>query len=469
MPSGRPPGHNEPVTADPPPSRWRRFLALPLVVRALRRSGPKPRPTRRNWAFDGLLVAVFIVAALSGTDITGHLFDTTSDGAAVHSVPQPPEPPVPDQPARPGTPVQLEPRLPVDPYAGDLNDPQGPGWIAVAAILPLLVRRRYPLATLTVILGITVLSLHGESPGTDILRVSFYACVIAGYTAAAYSPFRMWALAALPVAALLFSSFPDLAVPIVPVGWVPFLVLLPIGLAVNGMRTWRQRADRLRRERADALREAARQERARIARDLHDVVSHNVSMMVIQAGAARKVLDKTPEAARDALLSVEEAGRAALGEMRGVMGLLTTADDDETLTPQPGLAQLPPLIDRVRDAGIDVTVTTSGDQCPLPAGLELAAYRVVQEALTNTVKHASGAGATVDVAYSPDELRITVTDTGGQPTPESATSTGRGLAGLRERLAVYGGTLQTAHRLTGGYRVQACLPLETREPGRMGR
>ncbi|WP_312033780.1 histidine kinase [Actinoplanes sp. TBRC 11911] len=422
-------------------SGWSRF---PLVARALRRSGPQPRLTRRNWAFDGLLVAVFIVAALSGTDITGHLFDTTSDAVQVL--------PPPDLPGLPPVPI---------PYGvGVPTDPQGPGWIAVAAILPLLVRRRYPLATLMVILGITVLSLRGESPGTDILRVSFYACVIAGYSAAAYSPYRMWALAALPFAALLYSSFHDLAVPIVPVGWVPFLVLLPIGLAINGMRTWRQRADRLRRERAEALRDAARQERARIARELHDVVTHNVSMMVIQAGAARKVLDKAPEAARDALLAVEEGGRAALGELRGVMGLLTTKDDDaEALSPQPGLAQLPPLIDRVRDAGIDVTVTGSGVPCPLPAGLELAAYRVVQEALTNTVKHASGASATVDVSYSPDELRITVTDTGGQPTPDAAVSTGRGLAGLRERLAVYGGTLQATARLTGGYRVQAHLPV----------
>jgi signal transduction histidine kinase len=441
------------VTADPPPSRWRRFRALPPVARALRRSGPPPRPTRRNWAFDALLVAVFIAVAVSGTDISGHLFETTNDGAMVV--------PVPDLPDFPRA---VPPTAPIAPYLGDLNAPQGPGWIAVAAILPLLVRRRYPLATLMTILGITVLSLHGQAPGTDILRVSFYACVIAGYTAAAYSPYRVWALVALPVAALLYSSFHDLAVPIVPVDSVPFLVLLPIGLAVNGMRTWRQHADRLRRERADATREATRQERARIARDLHDIVTHNVSMMVIQAGAARKVLDSAPEAARDALLSVEEGGRAALGELRGAMGLLAAADDDEdTLTPQPGLAQLPPLIERVRDAGIDVTVTVSGDRPPLQPGLELAAYRVVQEALTNTVKHASGARATVDMAYSPDELRITVTDTGGRPTPESAASTGRGLAGLRERLAVYGGTLQAAARLTGGYRVQAQLPLKTGE------
>jgi signal transduction histidine kinase len=453
MRAGRRPGHNWPVTPDPPPSRWRRFRALPPVARALRRSGPQPRLTRRNWAFDALLVAVFIAAAVSGTDISGHLFETTSDAGMVV--------PVPDIPPIPGIPVP--PLVPVPPHPADPYGSQGPGWIAVAAILPLLVRRRYPLATLMTILGITVLSLHGEAPGTDILRVSFYACVIAGYTAAAYSPYRVWALVALPVAALLYSSFHDQVVPIVPVDTVPFLVLLPIGLAVNGMRTWRQHADRLRRERADAMREATRQERARIARDLHDIVTHNVSMMVIQAGAARKVFDSAPGDARDALLAVEEGGRAALTELRGAMGLLAAADDEDTLTPQPGLAQLPPLIERVRDAGIDVTVTVSGDRPPLHAGLELAAYRVVQEALTNTVKHASGARATVDVAYSPDELRITVTDTGGRPTPESAASTGRGLDGLRERLAVYGGTLQAAARLTGGYRVQAQLPLNPGE------
>jgi signal transduction histidine kinase len=448
--------HNEPVTADPSPSRWRR-----LKERALRRSGPQPRLTRRNWAFDVLLVVVFMTVAVSGTDITEHLFDTTGDTTMVVVGPGLPDrldlPAAPIEPAAPGP----GGAGPVDPLHRELPDQQSPGWIAIAAILPLVMRRRYPLTTLSVILGITLLSLRGAEPSTDILRVSFYACVIAGYTAAAYSPYRVWALATLPVAALLFSSFPDLAVPIVPVVWVPFLVLLPIGLAVNGMRTWRQRADRLRTERADALREATRQERARIARELHDIVTHNVSMMIIQAGAARKVLDAAPEAARDALLSVEEGGRAALGELRGVMGLLS-ADDEDELAPQPGLAQLPPLIDRVRDAGVDVTVTTSGERYPLPAGLELAAYRVVQEALTNTVKHAAGASATVDVAYGPDALRITVTDTGGRPTPEAAESTGRGLAGLRERLAVYGGTLQAATRLTGGYRVQAQLPLESR-------
>ena len=139
------PGHNEPVTTDPPPSWWRR-------LRVLRPEGPQPRLTRRNWAFDVLLVVVFIVVALSGTDITGHLFETTSDGAMVVRIPE----------------IQGVPAIPVPPYEAQPINPQGPGWIAVAAILPLLLRRRYPLATLMVILGITVVSLHGEMPGTDM-------------------------------------------------------------------------------------------------------------------------------------------------------------------------------------------------------------------------------------------------------------------------------------------------------------
>jgi signal transduction histidine kinase len=447
--------------SSPPP-----WLAWRPVARLLRQSGPQPRLTPRNWAFDAALVVVFVVAVLGGTGITGHLFDTVGDVPVLTPYDRPGpgplgwDPRFPAPPPAPGPVAAAVPPAVSVGFPGDeQRDAQGPGWVALAVILPLLLRRRYPLAILAVVLGITVLSLHGTAPGTEILRVAFYACVIAGYSAAAYSPYRLWALAALPLAALLFGSFHDLAVPIVPPAAVPFLVLVPIGVAVTGMRTWRQRADRVRRERADALGEATRQERARIARELHDVVTHNVSMMVIQAGAARKVLDRAPEAARDALLAVEEGGRAALGELRGVMGLLTTGDED-ILDPQPGLAQLPPLVDRVRAAGVDVTVSTGGERRPLPPGLELAAYRVVQEALTNTVKHAAGASASVEVTYTADELRITVTDTGGSRTADGVASSGRGLAGLRERLAVYGGTLKTQPRLTGGYRVQARLPLE---------
>lgn len=196
--------------------------------------------------------------------------------------------------------------------------------------------------------------------------------------------------------------------------------------------------------------------------------------MIIQAGAARKIMKSLPEEAAEALLAVEAGGRAAMTELRHVMGLLTMADEGEgtdagadladkaaELAPQPGLGQLETLVGRVRDTGLSVDLTVTGSPRPLPPGLELAAYRVVQEALTNSVKHASGATAAVAVEYSPQRLRVEVTDTGGRPSADAAAGSGRGLIGLRERLAVYDGTLNTGRRLTGGYRVEALIPLET--------
>jgi signal transduction histidine kinase len=233
------------------------------------------------------------------------------------------------------------------------------------------------------------------------------------------------------------------------------------------MRTWKLRTEEgqervlaLERDRAEAERRAVEAERARIARELHDVVTHNVSVMVIQAGAARKVMDTTPDQAREALLAVEAGGRAAMSELRHVMGLLAVAADTPgDLTPQPGLDELEALVARVRDTGVPVELTVAGQRRPLPSGVELAAYRVVQEALTNTVKHAAGASAAVTVDYAADHLRVEVTDTGGEPGPAAAGG-GRGLIGLRERLAVYGATLRSGPRLLGGYRVTALIPLE---------
>ena len=184
----------------------------------------------------------------------------------------------------------------------------------------------------------------------------------------------------------------------------PFLILVPIAVAADGLRTWKRRADEgrarlstLEREQAEALRRAAEHERARIARELHDVVTHNVSVMVIQAGAARKVMDATPDQAREALLAVEAGGRAAMTELRHVMGLLTMDDDDgRPADAGPDAAAGPGPAARRWSAGsatpgLPVELTVAGPPRPLPPGVELTAYRVVQEALTNTVKHAAGA------------------------------------------------------------------------------
>jgi signal transduction histidine kinase len=176
------------------------------------------------------------------------------------------------------------------------------------------------------------------------LRLSFFACVVAGYSAAVFSPYRLPALASLPVAALLHTALQTDASSVSD-GAIPILIMLPIAVAAYGLRRWRTRADEgrekmsaMEHERIEAVRRATEHERARIARELHDVVTHNVSVMVIQAGAARKVMDAAPERAREALLAVEAGGRSAMTELRQVMGLLTMpGDEDDEFTPQPGL------------------------------------------------------------------------------------------------------------------------------------
>ncbi|MBB4960933.1 sensor histidine kinase [Micromonospora polyrhachis] len=424
--------------------RWR-------WTRALRRvSGPLPRPSLRNWVFD-VLLAGFITFGLVHYALTGNISGSHSDGPA-----EPFDPPLSVPADQPPDPTLLAPA-----------DPPDLGYVtfAVALVLfasiPLALRRRYPLGVLWVAIIAAVLTPEAAP------RLTFYACVIAAYSAAAYSPYRIATLVSMPVMVLAAGSLTGAGLPTVPNRYVPLLVLLPITVAANGLRTWRQRTDdgrarveALEREQAEAVRRATELERARIARELHDVVTHNVSMMVIQAGAARKIMDRNPERAREALLAVESGGRAAMTELRHVMGLLTMDGEDADLAPQPGLDQLDELVARVRDAGIAVRLTVAGQVRPVPPGVDLTAYRVVQEALTNTVKHAAGSHATVTITYAFDELSIEVTNTGGTSTPSAATGNGRGLIGLHERLALYGGHLDVTHRPTGGYRVQARIPLE---------
>jgi signal transduction histidine kinase len=374
-----------------------------------------------------------------------------------------------DRPSQDGLPPiprppEAEPFLPIEQDAAGLTTV-----MLLVVVLPLVLRRRYPLAVLWIVLA----TAPFVSDYDAALRLSFYACVIAAYTAAVYSPYRLPALASLPVAALIYTQIRESAVPTVPENAVPFLIMIPIAVAADGLRRWKRRADEgrarlaaLEGEQADALRRATDLERARIARELHDVVTHNVSVMVIQAGAARKVLWASPEQAHDALLAVEAGGRAAMGELRHVMGLLTMDSDGPDpaaladLTPQPGLGRLEALVQRIRDTGTPVELSTAGRPRPLPPGVELAAYRVVQEALTNTVKHAAGATATVVLEYGDDRLRVEVTDTGGTPGSAANTGDGHGLIGLRERLAVYDGTLHAARRLTGGFQLRAQIPLD---------
>ncbi|WP_231618690.1 sensor histidine kinase [Nonomuraea sp. SBT364] len=275
----------------------------------------------------------------------------------------------------------------------------------------------------------------------------------------------MWTIVALVVACAV-------------AGWLAVALLRARRLHRKALE---ERGWLLERERESAARTAVEAERSRIARELHDIVSHNVSLMVVQAAAAREVLPTMPGEAEAALKAVEGAGRDAMTELRHLLGLLAPSQsgDDEPyggdLAPQPSLSRLGPLIDRIAFAGLPVDVRVSGEPRPLPAGVDVTAYRIVQEALTNALKHGSGVTAQVTVRYADRSLRVEVLNTGPSvltapalpghreeagPGPGHHDGAGRGLLGLRERVAVYGGDLDARRRLGGGYRVRARIPLD---------
>jgi signal transduction histidine kinase len=259
-------------------------------------------------------------------------------------------------------------------------------------------------------------------------------------------------------------------------------------LVGNAVRRWRHQAgdSQERLERAEAEHRAATMralaaERSRIAGELHDVVTHNVSVMVVQAGAARRVLAGSPDDARTALLAVEASGRTAMVELQHLLGLLSPVEGMQPesgagalgtapLQPQPGLGHLRSLVDRVAAAGLPVELTVTGQPRTLPPGLDLTAYRVVQEALTNAMKHAGRAAAVVTLDYREDVVVVDVSDNGGRDhrpgraassvrtSPPGVAGSGRGLLGLRERLSLYGGEFDAGPRPAGGWRVRATLP-----------
>ncbi|MFS1303088.1 sensor histidine kinase [Streptosporangium longisporum] len=383
--------------------------------------------------------------------------------------------PAPGRPPRPG--------VPSDGSSPSSGDPSGtvPAWLlshvlpvflVALTALPLAVRRRYPLVTFWVVLA-AALATYRVATWITVLT-----CAVAAYGAVVHGRNRFLAMGGLVLAAgLAGGAFRNVA-PGLPDWMAPFVVLLSVGVFGGFVRSWRRqlgagrhRLAELEREQQDATRRAVAEERSRIAAELHDVVTHNVSVMVIQAGAARKVMDMEPEQSKQALLAIESGGRAAMAELRNVMGLLAGPGGErldgpsdefsdglsDGLEPQPGLDRLDALVERVRAAGVPVSVEVSPIG-PLPPGIDLAAYRVVQEALTNTIKHAAGAAAFVTIGHDGDRLEIEVTDTGGTPSAGPRTGGGRGLIGLRERLAVYGGTLDAGPTAGGGFRIGARIP-----------
>lgn len=467
--------HTGPVTTPPLAARIRAALAPLWRPAPPAPDGDPRRLSRWAWVADAVLAvflaATTVYATANGAGAGDAPFEGPGRGRLLGpqwplGAPAPPLPPIP----------RVPPGAAEYPYLGVPDHTMlasAPFWLLVLAALtalPLALRRRYPVAAYTAVIAATLV-FHAAQRQTwrvqeaDAPTVfTFVACLIAAYSAALYSPYRRLVTVALLAGGALMAAFHDLNVPDVAPGFVPFAVLVPVGLAANTVHTWRQRLRTMEADKEAATRLAVDLERARIARELHDVVTHNVSMMTVQAGAARTVLTAQPELAREALLAVESAGRAAMAELRHVMGLLAMTSDPADaqaadLAPQPGLGQVGVLAERVRSTGVPVDLAVTGAPVPLPAGVDLAAYRVAQEALTNTVKHASGASVTINVDYLPGEVRVEVADTGGTPSPAAGSGNGRGLMGLRERLAVYGGTLEAGRRITGGYRVRAVIPV----------
>src|SRR5579859_2456735 len=240
---------------------------------------------------------------------------------------------------------------------------------------------------------------------------------------------------------------------------LPFMVAVVVvaGIAVANRRAYvdsiRDRAEQDTRRRLD-------EERLRIARELHDVVAHTMATINVQAGVAAHVLPTRPEAAAESLQAIKAASKEGLRELRAILNVLRQADDADPVQPTPGLAQLGTLVEGARQAGLPITLTVTGAPFPLPAAVDLAAYRIVQESLTHVIRHAGPASATVSLSYRPDEIGIDVTDTGHGPKAAGGGPAGHGHAGMRERAAAVGGTLQTGPRAGGGYQVTARLPAD---------
>jgi signal transduction histidine kinase len=349
-------------------------------------------------------------------------------------------------------------------HAGDFQTTTAGRAFTVALALPLLWRRRWPVAVFALIAVIAFAQWLA-----DVLAFGDAALLVALYGVAVSQPRRV-ALAAAAVVAL--------GVVLANLRWAPgnglrgFLGLCGLATAAyvlgTSTRTRRalvaslhERAERLERERDQQGRLAAAAERARIARELHDVVAHNVSVMIALSDGASWAMEEDPARAKSAMRTASRTGRQALGELRRLLGVLRDGDGDAQFAPQPGLAQLDELLQDVRSAGVPVSYEVSGrPSTPLPPGLELAVFRIVQEALTNTLKHAGpGAEALVRILHGHDVLEVEVRDTGDlRPQPRADGSAG--LRGMRERAAVYDGELNAGPAPDGGWRVRLVLPLE---------
>jgi signal transduction histidine kinase len=334
-----------------------------------------------------------------------------------------------------------------------------------AATLTLLVRREHPLVPIS---ACAVAGTVGQAwlAGPPQLAMVIILLIAASYAAAAHAEQRRALIGlalgvAVVVAVSAIKHDSDILFPVVFFVFIPWLVGRSLRHQGALSRELAEKADRAEHAREEEERMAVIGERARIARELHDVLAHNLSVMVVQAGAARRIVERDPDTAADAADLIRTTGREALAELRSLLGPMHR-EDGEPLEGVPSLKAINRLVRRAREAGLTVKLHVEGDPIDLPTGVDLTAYRVVQEALTNTLKHAGEARAEVTVRYEPWEVVVEVEDDGDGPEAAadglSRLGGGHGLVGMRERVTLYGGLLQAGRRRGGGFAVRARLP-----------
>ena len=345
------------------------------------------------------------------------------------------------------------------------NGPLGPLWFDLLTILaitlPLFARRRFPFGA-PVAVGVAIASRSFVDErvvpdGLITILASIAAFVLMGMVRDRSQAFAglAFGIGVTAIVAHNLGGFGNFVFPS-----IVFSIAWTIGFALSRKfqeaDEAKERAARAEREREERARLAVSDERARIARELHDVVGHSVSVMTVQASAARRLLRPDQEKERGALLVVEQTGREALAEMRRMVGVLRRPEEAPALAPQPSLEYLDKLVEQTREAGLRVDLRVEGEAIQLPAGVDLTAYRLVQEGLTNALKHSRAQHAEVLVRYGDGHVELTVSDDGRGV--GSGDGGGHGLVGMRERVSVYGGELEAGPRAGGGYRLRARLP-----------
>ena len=342
--------------------------------------------------------------------------------------------------------------------------------VSVLAVTGMLLRRRAPLVVLVAVVLIYKLWVYlFFPPGVQIPFSPVLIVPILAYNTGAHTRGRQAFVGAAVLAAFIAWSMWTMVQGHPTGNELTFGAVLTVAWLIGkGMQRYRDltnslrvQARQLEQERDERAKLAVALERARIARELHDVIAHSVSVMVVQASAEKKVLGKELHQTREVLEMIERTGRQALVELRRMLGVLRKTDDSRQLAPQPGMPDLINLLDQVREAGLHVGFHVEGSRVPVPAGVGLSAYRIVQEALTNTLKHAGATHVDITLRYFGDHLDLVVADDGRGASDGVRSNGGHGLVGMRERVAMLGGSLQAGPKDGGGFLVSVTLPLET--------